>query len=635
MDKKKNSSIVFSSNEDFQEWRQQFEEMEGVTPDGKHSDRVLAFASSDSPLVNNALVTIRGSLDSDDNFTKMAKARKYSDRTSLVHRLSHWRASLWSRGFRLVHQHKAVEQVYRNLADRFKLSLSVSELMRDISITNNGAILWAAGKNFVDLAYLKTYRPESTRIQILTRTLWLKPTQALQQEIMQATQEELDAYIANTEPSGRENARRLVKAIREPSIASGKYPGFIPLNEKDGEYWELVLGAGGSSNESYDSCSMQSIFTDIELLEMLIDGDWATAYLLKNMIMLVKVGESITGGPLEGSRRNWAKAADVNNLKTQIEKTGKAQVLYGNHTIAIEFAHPKPEVFSPEKYDAVIDRICTFFGIGRYMVVGTSGSGGGGSYAAAGWNVQAIRIDAREKREIVEQHLKTVFSHPTIVTAAFKENREVYWHDCFAKLEGQMLTFVDADFKSLSMENIGKLQYSRNGWKTVRDITVKEVLVDNSSLVLEARLQDDATPEQFRLYLTGPQIIKLLGPPTVMFDERGLKEDRQVLAEVLFAKQDGIISQMTAAKELGWHFDSEIAQKMRELTIPELIVPLFEKNQGMALAILQNALGIGMDMVDAQSGAPGEPGRPNERPDTTNDTNQHPRPSTASVDDDG
>ncbi len=624
-----NNSITLETADDLKEYKKWFEEMEGVTEDenGKHSNSVLAFASSDGPLANNALVGIRTQLDADDNFTKMASARDYSDKVALVQRLANWRASLWSRGFRLVHQHKAVEQVYRDLADKFNLSLSISELMRDISTTNNGAIIWAVAEDSDELAYLKTYRPESTRIEILARKFWLKPTDALMKEIQNATSQERQAYIDKTAESGKASARRLIDAIAHPE--AGLYPGFIPMQEKDGEYWEIIRGSGGSSQIEYDSPAMQSIFVDIELLNMLIEGDWATAFLLKNMIMLVKVGESIDQGPLAGSRRNWAKTVDVNNLKAQIQKTGKAQIVYGNHTIEIEFAHPKPEVFSPDKYDAVIDRIATFFGISRNLIGSSGSSTGSSSYSGIAWNVQTIRIDAREKREIVEKHLQTVFEHPTIVAAAFRENKDVYWHDCFVKLDENLLTFVDTDFKNLKIDNIGELQYSRNGWKTSRTVKVKQVLVDNSSLVLDFRLPANAEPEQFRLFLTGAQIIKLLGPPNIVFDERGLKEDRQVLQEVQFAKQDGIISQLRAAEELGWHFDSEIAQKRKELSIPELIMPLFEKNQGMSL-LLQQALGIGIDMIEGPNGAPGKPGRPDERPETTQDTNQQPRPSTAS-----
>ena len=548
------------------------ERSEGTTRDAAGnptSDRALAFASMDSPLVMNSMVGVRNSLNSDTNYTKMSNARKYSEQVSLIYRLAHWRATLWGRGFQIRHPHKTVEQAYRNLATRFDLPLAIPELMLDLSITTNGALVWAAADGSADLVYLKVYKPESTRIEILQNIMWIKPSKDLEKEIKTASAEQEKTYLKNVKPAARKNAKKLWDSIRQ-SRMGGKYPGYVPLEEKDEEYWQIILGDGGTSRQSYSSVGMQSIFTDIELLKMLIEGDWATAFLIKNMIMLVKVGESISSGPLTGSRRNWPTPVDITNLKTQIEKTGKAQIVYGNHTIQIEFAHPDAAVFSPDKYSAVIDRISTYFGIGQYMILGaSSGSSRGASYAAASWNVQAIRTDARQTREIVDLNLQKLYTHPAIKRAAFINDKELYWHDCFSTIDGQKLSFVDSNFKNLSMNTIGVLQYSTDGFATVKEAKVKDVLVDISALVLSTKIPKDAEPNQFRLFLSPDQIIELLGPPTNTFDERGLKEDRQVLNEVTYAKADGLISTYQAAQELGWDFDTQMAQKARELEIPE------------------------------------------------------------------
>lgn len=134
------------------------------------------------------------------------------------------------------------------------------------------------------------------------------------------------------------------------------------------------------------------------------------------------------------------------------------------------------------------------------------------------------------------------------------------------------------------------------------------------------------------LYLTPRQVIDLLGAPKNNFDNRGLKEDRQVLAEVQAARQDGIISALTYANELGWEFDNEISQKLSELSIPELLVPIFEKNQGMVEAILANVIDLAVADIES-GGSEGERGRPSTRSEGKQDTNENPRPSTASLDD--
>ena len=627
---------------DFSAFRREFEAMEGTEYDedgNPTSDSALAVsgelfrASDEGPLSRNSLVGVLNALETDTNYQKMEKARKYSKQITLVQQLSNLRASLWGRQFKITHPHKGVEQAYRNLADRFGLGLDIPLLMRDLSIVQNSAIVWAEADGSADLAYLKVYRPESTRIQILTKTLWLKPNESLKKEIEAAKTGEKEAYLDTLKPGARKKAEKQWDAVTKNNYNS-PYNGYMPLREADKEYWRIIMKSGGSSQMEYETVGMQSIFTDIELLKMLIEGDWATAFLLKNMIMVVKVGESIDGGQLQGSRRNWAKTNDIANLKTQIEKTGKAQILYGNHTISIEFAHPDEKVFSPEKYDAVINRICTYFGIGHYMILGaSSGSSRGASYAAASWNVQAIRTDAREVREIVDKQLQAVYAHDAVISAAFMESGDLYWHDCFSGINGRALSFVDTEFSTLSKKTIGVLQYSKDGFATVREIGVKQVLVDNSSLIVKP-LPREALPEQFRLCMTGRQMIKLRGAPKNDFDQRGLKEDRQVLAELQAARADGVISNLQYAQELGWSFDEQIAQKMKELEIPELLVPVFEKNQGMVERIVFDAIGKAIDLIENGDGSEGETGRPRTRDEGEQDTNQHPRPSTASVETD-
>lgn len=605
-----------------------------------HSDgdeHVLAFASSDSPIARNALVNILSELDSKNDYEKMATSRKYSDRVALVHRLSHWRADLWGRGFELVHPHSTVQQAYRAFAAKFNLALQIPKLMRDLSIVNNGCIIWASGGNgSTDLAYFNVYSPESTRIDIITDTLWVSPGDDLKTAIDAATPEQIKAYIEKRKLGDEKHTKKWVEAIKDPYSSNAKFQGFIPLKEEDDEYWQIILGSGGSSSQSYSTAAMQTIFTDIELLKMLIEGDWATAFLLKNIIMIVKVGESIQQGALSGSRKNWAKQQDVDKLKDQVEKTGKAQILYGNHTITIEFAHPEPTVFSPDKYDAVIDRICTYFGIGQFMILGkASGSSSGASYAAASWNVQEVRMEATAKREIVDQSFRRILSHDSIVKAVFRHKKDIYWHNCFSEVDGKALRFSDGQFRDLSKANIGILQYSKDQFATTKDIEVVDVYSDISTVVV-ANMPKKAEPEQFRLFLTPAKILALQGPVTTEFDGRGLKEDRQRLAEVEFAIGQGMTSVLTGLKELGWKFDAEMAQKAREKSMQELLFPVFEKNQGLVMAMIQAGLNQGMEMVDENGQpkkAPGEPGRPTTDDGGNQPTGGHPRPSTASADD--
>jgi hypothetical protein len=601
--------------------------------------RAIAFSSAYTPLQANSLVQVRDALETSSVYDQMKKAKSFCDTRVIPQRLAYWRAALWSRGFKIHHPHPAMNQAYNKFSEGIGgLDLLIAPCMEHLSIQNNACLIWRM-RTPSDVEYVKFYSPHLTRIDIIGRRLWAEPSSDFRDAVNKAKADKLREYV-EAYNSGS-SVKKWVDAIKNPhmSVDDTQYAGKVPLSEDDKEYWRIIPGLGGVDDKAYSPVSMKSIFTDIELLQMLTEGDWATAFLIKNMIMVVKVGESITSGVLAGSKRNWAKENDLKNLQAQIEKVGKAQILYGNHTITIEFAFPDPAIFSPEKYDTVIDRICWYFGIGRYMALGAAGGAArGASYAAASWNVQSIRTEARQKRDIVRSHLRKFLSHDTIVRAAFRGRSPVYLHDCFDELDTNSLRF-NRLFEDLNLSNIGTLEYSKDNFSTVNPVPVKDVLVDTGVVVTVGDLPAKSEPAQYRLSLTPRQAVDLFGPPTVTFDERCLKEDRQNLAELQAAVQQGPLSNLTFLRDLGFRFEEEMAQKVREWDMRAFLIPIWERNQGLLESITKGLEPLIDHMIEERlqqdrdrRNAPGERGRPSNRAEGERDTNVQPRPSTASTD---
>lgn len=339
--------------------------------DGKNSPLLIA---SDLPLYANDLYEIVKSYESASVYDNMIKADKVVQRRVIPQKLALWRAKLWALGFSLRHPHPVIKGAYQRFADKIKLELLVQNCMNALSAMNNSTLIWRKGKNG-DLEYVRFYNPSMTRIDRIHSTLWIKPTDDFKKEVNNASDAEIEKYL---ERSNGSSLKKWVDYIRNPYntiSANHKYPGYIPLTNDDNEHWLLFHGDGDKDQWTYSPVTMLSIFGDIELLQLLIDGDWSTAFLTKNLITKVTVGESITSGPMAGSQKNWAKEKDLRNIQTQFQKPGQVQSIYGNHTLQIEYIIPDPKVYAPEKYDAVIDRVCWYFGIGPYTMLGSNRQG--------------------------------------------------------------------------------------------------------------------------------------------------------------------------------------------------------------------------------------------------------------------
>jgi hypothetical protein len=599
--------------------------------DIKDKDKSWAAVSDNpdsySPLMSSSLSNIRNNLLSNSSvYSQMGSADNYCNKYVIPQRLADWRASLWARGFSISHPHPVINQAYKKFAKKNKLSLIVLQGMKHLSRMNNACLVWRQKDNRGGIDYIQFHNPSQTRIDMIGDKLWINPTQEFKNLIMKATDKQLTAF---KDRHGKGTSlNRWVDTIKKPPMNTDNpdFAGLIPLSKETGEHWIIMGGDGGNDEYNYAPCAMASIFTDIELIELLAEGDWATAFLLKNIIMLVKVGESITSGPLAGSTKNWAKGKDLTNIKTQIEKVGKAQIVYGNHTLTIEFIFPDPKVFSAEKYEAVIKRVCWFFGIGQYVIIGE----GGNSYSSASWNIQAIRNEAKIKRTIMTEHLTEFLTDPSITREVFKGLSPFYYHNCFDKVDDITLTFSNK-VTDARIGNIGDVEYSKDNWNTAVTLPVKDVFPDTNTVLLARGIPSDAKPEQFRLKLQSDDILRLIGPPEIKYDNRVLRDDKQVLSEITAMLQQGPLSNVEALQELGYEYEEQIANKSRDWENRKDLIPIFEKGAGILSTIVYGLqeLGFEPNTKANKSKSTEEGGRPATGDVTNVDTNDQARPSTS------
>jgi len=600
--------------------------------DGK--DKAL-FLASYLPLYSNDLKELVKQYEDATIYDNMTTADEIVQRRVVAQKLALWRAELWSLGFNLRHPHPVIKNAFQRFSEKAELPLLVQNCMNTLSSMNNSTLIWRKGENG-ELEYVRFYNPAMTRIDRIHSTLWIKPTDELSNDIKGANEKDIQEYLARNNGS---SLKKWVEYIRDPGKATSisyKYHGYIPLKNDDGEYWLLFHGDGDKDQWAYSPVTMLSIFGDIDLLQLLIDGDWSTAFLMKNVITKVTVGESVTSGPMAGSKKNWATKKDLENIQAHMEKPGKVQIVYGNHTLNIEYVIPDPAVYAPEKYEAVIDRICWYFGIGPYAMLGANRRGG--SYSMAVWNVQGIRTDAESKRSVVASTLTKFLMHETILPVVFRGIGDIYVHEFVGEIEKRRILKASVEFKDLDALNGGFVEYSKDGFVTSKKYPIAHVMADVNKIVLQKLLPEGVEEGELRLRLKPKVALQLYGPPEVGFKTRTLKEDRQALAELQAAIQQGPLSNITFLNELGWDFEEQMANKQREWQHRPNLIPIFEKNQGLLENILYGlddlvSLDSDEDVSEDGNGNPPktrqDQGRPESREETQEDTSEQPRPSQA------
>lgn len=201
---------------------------------------------------------------------------------------------------------------------------------------------------------------------------------------------------ALNDPNGTQNPRNkaywdsLPKHWKEQLI-SGQKQGLgeklITLQEGEFICLENRLNPIERGIRSYDGCPIQPYFAALEEYRMHMAGDFATAFLAKNIIALVSVGDPKAEGD------NYVRPDDNTNLMMQsvLQNPNQAQYVFGDPTMNIRYIVPDPNSWTEAKYANCKEQLKNFLPSPFWF------NEGQGSFAAATVEVQALQEEIKYK----------------------------------------------------------------------------------------------------------------------------------------------------------------------------------------------------------------------------------------------
>lgn len=150
----------------------------------------------------------------------------------------------------------------------------------------------------------------------------------------------------------------------------------VELKNEDGDYWIIKTKARKLQGLAYPS--MYSIFMPLSQRRMLDEGAFSASILVKNFIMMIKQGESITQGPMAGQRKNWITKDEAKEVNEKFSTTSKAMRVVVNHTTTIDFVIPPKEIFSNDQFERCEGRIFLWANVPYVLLTGEGGNYSGG-----------------------------------------------------------------------------------------------------------------------------------------------------------------------------------------------------------------------------------------------------------------
>lgn len=186
---------------------------------------------------------------------------------------------------------------------------------------------------------------------------------------------------------------------------------YCELRKEDGDNW-IVKTRAKKYNGLADP-SMARIFLFLEIRKMIVEGDFSAAFMMKNFIMHIKMGESITNGPMSGLRNNWATPLETEDVLKVFKNTSSAQRIATNHTVSIDFVFPPAEMFNLEKYKKPELQILSWGGISISLMTGEGDATYGGGYMS----IKRLVANLSDARRQIDWVLSTFFNNSFIRSA--------------------------------------------------------------------------------------------------------------------------------------------------------------------------------------------------------------------------
>lgn len=181
----------------------------------------------------------------------------------------------------------------------------------------------------------------------------------------------------------------------------------VQLRRENGDHW--IIRTRARNYHGLANPRMYSVFLDLEMRNILKEGDASTALMMKHFILLIKQGESIETGPLAGNTRNWLKPGEAKQLLKKFSITNRAMLAVVNHTTKCEFIFPPKEMFEGGKYEGPEARIFNWAGVTRILATGD-----GGKYAGGFIGIKRTISKIEKAREQAYMLLRDFFRHETV-----------------------------------------------------------------------------------------------------------------------------------------------------------------------------------------------------------------------------
>ncbi len=371
--------------------------------------------------LKQSLLELRNRAIPPNRYRQFLKAQNLRERDDLISAIIDTQIEFGDQGFQLYIKNNQARKHYEPIIDEHNLNGLNTQMWESLCTTSNIILHWKM-RNGRELEYVRVLNPFDVEVvPFVSRDplVFVKVPEIIEKLARGTRLSDLEKKLLGGIPQKFLDAAKL--GVRS-SVLMSRQDKMVLLSNKDGEYW-LITNVKGF-NDQLCAPTMSSIFASLENRNMLIDGDFSVAYLIKNFIMHVKTGESITTGPRAGSQKNYAERKHLEALKKQFRKTGQAMELYTGHLVNIEYVFPDPKMFDATKYTAPEQRILRWGGVGEILLLGT-----GANFAAGFINFKRLIGKVKKYRTLIDRVWETFFSHSTIRGDITKANIPVAIYD--------------------------------------------------------------------------------------------------------------------------------------------------------------------------------------------------------------
>lgn len=305
----------------------------------------------------------------------ITRARKYVWDIGILYRIIKMKVDFISAGFKLVHKDEDILKLYEDIYYNLDIETFIRNAAFEHEVIGEWYPFWSwEGSN---PAVATILNPDLVEVKSLfgKEMIFLKPSIEIQKMIERS----------KDDPDIR---KRLIKQIPVKFLRKWNNGESVLLDEDMCQRYTNLK----AYHEQYANSPLRPIFGDLELLQTLIEGDYATAYKIKKAILQVKVGDKDFN---EGSAVDSSLFDQAEELWSN---PSQAMEVYTQWFMSADWIVPDVDIFDSEKYKEVYRRILDWSGI-NVMI------DDGGSFAQGFIKVKGLKQDVQKSRDEIKRSL--------------------------------------------------------------------------------------------------------------------------------------------------------------------------------------------------------------------------------------